>query len=118
MNPNEIFDARLSNIEAKLSELIQAKSTKITVSTEESRYGNFAWYVTETGEAQSTARQRIARGEVPGVTKLGKRLLIEKNVVRQWIKENQRQTSTDLATLAEATFTQRHARTKKGGKAA
>lgn len=117
-NPFYSLDARLSNIEALLKELNSKQSFASVVPVGESRSGNFNWYLAETGEAESTARQRIARGEVPGVTKLGKRLLFEKAIVRQWIKDNQRQTVTDLTAEAETLFRYRHtSRKKKGGQA-
>lgn len=107
-NPFDSIDARLSNIEAILSKLEHIHLGAPDLPATESRYGNFNWYLSETGEAKSSARQRIARNEVPGITHLGKRLLFDKAVIRQWIKNNQRKTNAELATEAEESFNQRH----------
>ncbi|AUD04652.1 hypothetical protein [Spirosoma pollinicola] len=107
-NPFEIFDVRLSNIEVLLSDLKLIHLVASGVPANESRFGNFKWYINETGQAESTARQRIARGEVPGVTKMGKKLLFEKAVVLQSIKDHQRKTNDELTTAAEEEFAKRH----------
>ena len=102
---DKILDARLSKIESLLAGLQQASPS--TPTNEVSHFGDFNWYIAETGEAPSSARQRISRDEVPGVTRLGKRLLFEKAVVRQWIRDNQRKTAPESIILAQKSFDQR-----------
>ena len=115
-NPFESLELRLDKIEALLTRLTETQIYSIASRNEENRYGNFDWYITETGEAQSTARQRIAKGEVPGVIKLGKRLLFDKALVRSWLADNQRMVTTQLTQAADDQFNQRHATNHYKGK--
>jgi predicted DNA-binding transcriptional regulator AlpA len=112
-NPFELIETRLARIEALLMELDRTQHHSPAIPTGETRYGNFNWYLTETGEAASTARQRIAKGEVPGITKLGKRLIFDKSIIRSWIQEKQRATNTQVAHTANESFNRHHLHQKK-----
>ncbi len=111
MNPFDIIDARLGKIEALLESMGQTYAAVIPA--DENQFGNFDWYLSVTGEAESTARQRIARGDVPGVSKLGKRLLFDKALVLKFIKSNQRKTDSELTAAAEELLSQKPSNQKK-----
>lgn len=102
-NPFEIIAARLSNIEALLID-IKHNPEQNTIRSDESEYGSFKWFVSETGLPESSARQLIARGDVPGVSKIGKLLILHKATVHTWIANNQRQSPKKLDVEAEKQF--------------
>ena len=84
----------------------------------EPQFGSFDWFVAETNQPSSSARQQIARNEVPGVSKIGKRLLFDKAVIRRWIKDHQRKTADELEQGVDNTFTDRMTSSQNGGRKA
>jgi hypothetical protein len=87
-------------------------------SPEDSLYGDFKWLTTAfPGVPASTLRIKSAAGEIPGVIKLGKRVLYEKATVIDWLR-SQTKRQVDLEAIeqeAEAQMSRQLA--KKGGKA-
>lgn len=56
----------------------------------------------------STLRQKFANKEIPGVTKIGKRLLIHDQTVASWLQSNRRVNASEIDQVAEEQFARRH----------
>ncbi|GAB3317799.1 hypothetical protein GCM10027299_09170 [Larkinella ripae] len=75
-------------------------------------YGTFKWFLSVFPVPESTARQKVAKGEIPGVTKIGKRLLFNKAEVMQWLLTNRKVTPADVEKAAEDQFANCHQPTR------
>lgn len=115
INPFQEIAERLSNIEELLINL-QATSNTSTSVFDDSPFGDFHWLRgTCPGIPASTLRIKSAAGEIPGVKKFGKRVLYEKAVVLDWLRNKTRQyaDTASIEQAAEEQFNRQLA--KKGG---
>ncbi|WP_138992726.1 hypothetical protein [Larkinella sp. C7] len=64
----------------------------------------------------STLRQKFANNEIPGVTKIGKRLLIHDQTIAHWLQSNRRVQTVEVEQLAEEQFVSRHKTSRSGGR--
>ncbi|MVM36463.1 hypothetical protein GO730_00375 [Spirosoma sp. HMF3257] len=110
-NPFETIARRLSNIEDLLLDL-KHKSAPSPLPNADP-YGDFKWLATTcSGVPESTLRIKSASGEIPGVIKLGKRVLYEKAIILNWLRSQTRQT-VDIAEIERAADVQVSAHLRK-----
>lgn len=90
-NPFITIEKRFDRLETILSDLAEAtrKLLPSADSINTNAFGDFHWLTSICPVPQSTLRQKSAKGEIPGVIKVGKRVLYEKAVVLEWLRSCQ-----------------------------
>ncbi|AKD54017.1 DNA-binding protein [Spirosoma radiotolerans] len=115
-NPFASIDRRLGVIESFLLDIRQHLREAPSTLSNDTLYGNFDWLVSVLPIPESTLRQKIAKDEIPGVKKVGKRLVFDKAIVIDWLSKNDRVPTSELDLLSEENFNIRHQR--RGGRKA
>lgn len=115
-NPFAILVRRMNRIEYQNEQILSFLQNETHQPNTTTPYGDFNWLLTILPIPESTLRQKIAKDEIPGVKKVGKRLLFEKAVVLTWLSSNNRLGLVEVEQSCEDSFVSRHQR--KGGRKA
>lgn len=109
-NPFAILERRMNRLESLLEEIkeYQLAAFASVNPSDETENGDFKWLLSFLGVPESTLRQKIAARQIPGVSKVGKRLIVNKATVRKFLRDQELQTPDKLAAEAENSFLKRH----------
>lgn len=106
-NPFETIDGRLSNIESLLLDL---KHNPLPATTPKHQLLTIQQAAEFLQCSVPTLYAKNSKGELPGVSKMGKRLYFDKQVLIDWVKSKRQKSNEEIAAEANSELV-----SKKGG---